>query len=88
MKAVVASNPRCATHSLWMSVHRGCPVETRGPHNQELDNFLAHLETQRHNSAATSNVRLAALHAFARYVPPHHPEHLELCQRVIAIPFK
>ena len=50
--------------------------------------FLAHLETQRHNSAATRNVRLAALHAFARYAAPHHPEHLELCQRILAIPFK
>lgn len=54
----------------------------------ELLAFLAHLETQRHNSAATRNVRLAALHAFARYAAPHHPEHLELCQRILAIPFK
>lgn len=50
--------------------------------------FLAHLETARGNCAATRNSRLAALHAFARYAAAHHPEHLELCQRILAIPFK
>src|SRR5438094_10008484 len=29
--------------------------------------FLEHLETNRHNLAATRNVRLAAIHAFLRY---------------------
>ena len=50
--------------------------------------FLAHLETGRGNCAATRNSRLAALHAFARYAAAHHPEHLELCQRILSIPFK
>ncbi|MGO9837880.1 MAG: site-specific integrase [Polyangiaceae bacterium] len=50
--------------------------------------FLDHLETDRHNSAATRNARLAAVHAFARYAAASHPEHLELCQRVLAVPFK
>ena len=49
--------------------------------------FLADLETERGNSAATRNARLAALHAFARYAAAHHPEHLALCQRILAIPF-
>ena len=50
--------------------------------------FLGHLETHRGNCAATRNVRLAAVHAFAHYVAGRHPEHLELCQRLLAVPFK
>ncbi|MDQ2766159.1 MAG: site-specific integrase [Gemmatimonadota bacterium] len=50
--------------------------------------FLAHLEEDRHNTAATRNSRLAAIHSFARFAATNHPEHLELCQRVLAVPFK
>ena len=50
--------------------------------------FLAHLEKDRGNSAATRNVRLAAIHAFFRYVGAQHPEHLEQAQRVLGVPFK
>ena len=50
--------------------------------------FLAHLETDRGNSAATRNARLAALHAVARNAAAHHPEHLALCQRILTIPFQ
>ena len=50
--------------------------------------FLEHLETQRGNSVATRNARLSALHAFARYAAAHHPEHLDLCQRLLAVPGK
>ena len=50
--------------------------------------FLHHLEADRRNQSGTRNVRLAAIHAFARYCASHDPEHLELCQRVIAVPFK
>jgi integrase/recombinase XerD len=50
--------------------------------------FLAHVEDTRHNQPSTRNVRLAAIHAFFRYVASAHPEHLELSQRVLAIPFK
>jgi site-specific recombinase XerD len=50
--------------------------------------FLHHLETKRGNGGATRNARLAAVHAFARFVATKHPEHLELCQRILAIPFK
>jgi len=50
--------------------------------------FLEHLERERRNSVATRNNRLAAIHAFARYVATRHPEHLELCQRLLAVPFK
>lgn len=50
--------------------------------------FLEYLETERNNCAATRNNRLAAVHAFARYVATRHPEHLERCQRLLAVPFK
>jgi integrase/recombinase XerD len=50
--------------------------------------FLHDREQIRRNRASTRNVRLAAIHAFFRFVASVHPEHLELCQRVLAIPFK
>jgi integrase/recombinase XerD len=50
--------------------------------------FLAHLEKERDNSISTRNVRLAAIHAFFRYVGAHHPGHLERAQRLLGIPFK
>ncbi len=55
---------------------------------QEVLDFLQHLEAERHSVPATRNVRLAAIHAFFRYCAAEHPEHLELCQRVLAVPFK
>ena len=50
--------------------------------------FLNYLEKERGNSVATRNIRLAAIHAFLRYVAAHAPEHLERAQRIVAIPFK
>ncbi|MEJ2084024.1 MAG: site-specific integrase, partial [Acidobacteriota bacterium] len=50
--------------------------------------FLDHLEQKRGSSAATRNVRLAAIHAFFRYLPSRYPERLEQSQRIIAVPFK
>jgi len=50
--------------------------------------FLDHLETQRHNSARTRNARLAAIHAFMRYVAQQEPTALALSSRVLAIPNK
>ncbi len=50
--------------------------------------FLHHLETDRRNTVATRNVRLAALHAFCRYCAADAPDTIEWCQRVLAIPFK
>jgi site-specific recombinase XerD len=48
--------------------------------------FLAHLETDRHNTARTRNNRLAAIRALFRYAALRHPEHAELIARVLAIP--
>jgi len=50
--------------------------------------FLSDLESARGNCPATRNVRLAALHAFARFLGAQYPEHLETCQRLLAVPFK
>jgi site-specific recombinase XerD len=50
--------------------------------------FLDWLETSRGNSVSTRNLRLAAIHAFYRYVQMQHPEMLIQCQRIIAIPLK
>jgi site-specific recombinase XerD len=54
----------------------------------QITAFLHHLETDRHNTAATRNVRLAAIHAFFRFVAAQHPGYLEQAQRVISLPFK
>jgi len=50
--------------------------------------FLHHLETDRHNTAATRNARLAAVHSLFRYAAPRAPDHAALIQRVLAIPTK
>lgn len=50
--------------------------------------FLAHLEDERHCSVSTRNQRLAAIHAFARFVGARSPEHLAWCAQLTAIPFK
>jgi integrase/recombinase XerD len=61
-------------------------IDDRGP--QEVLDFLHDLEVERHNIAATRNVRLAAIHAFFRYCASEHPERVDQCQRVLAVPFK
>ena len=50
--------------------------------------FLGHLEEKRGCSVSTRNQRLAALHAFARFVGARSPEHLSWCAQVAAVPFK
>lgn len=53
-----------------------------------LGEFLNHLERERGNCARSRNARLAALHAFFRYVAFTDPAHALLCQRILAIPSK
>lgn len=50
--------------------------------------FLAWLEAERGNSVSTRNQRLAAIHAFFRYLQLEEPGHLLLCQQILAIPMK
>jgi site-specific recombinase XerD len=50
--------------------------------------FLAHLETERHNSPATRNVRLAAIRTFMCFIEYREPSALAQIQRIRAIPMK
>jgi integrase/recombinase XerD len=50
--------------------------------------FLQDLETTRHCSMATRNQRLAAIHAFARFISAHSPEHIAWCGVIREVPFK
>ena len=56
--------------------------------NKLIEGFLRWLENERGNSVSTRNQRLAAIHAFFRYLQIESPENLFLCQRNLAIPFK
>ncbi len=55
---------------------------------KRIEAFLNHLETQRHNSTGTRNVRLSAVHSFFRYVANTSPEYLQLSQQILSVPFK
>lgn len=50
--------------------------------------FLSDLETTRHATVRTRNIRLAALHTFFRFLATQHPDRLEHAQRILGIPFK
>lgn len=50
--------------------------------------FLEQLETGRGNTAATRNARLAAVHAFARFVATRDPAAVAACQQLLAVPGK
>lgn len=49
--------------------------------------FLAGLETNRDCSSSTRNQRLAAIHAFAKFIGLN-PEYVEWCRQIQMIPFK
>lgn len=50
--------------------------------------FLNQIELTRRCSPRTRNQRLSAIHALARFVGEHAPEHIEWCAQVRLIPFK
>lgn len=50
--------------------------------------FLGHLEKDRGCSSATRNQRLAAIHALAKFIALHSPEHIAWCTSIRAVPFK
>ncbi len=54
----------------------------------DLIAFLDHLESDRGVCVSTRNSRLAAVRSFARFVATRHPECLETCQRLLAVPTK
>lgn len=53
-----------------------------------VEAFLDHLANDRHVSISTQNHRLAALHAFFRYVQSEVPERLLQSQQILAIPLR
>lgn len=53
-----------------------------------IEEFLRHLEQARGNSVRTRNTRLAAVHAFFRFVAVSEPALFLQCQRILAIPSK
>lgn len=50
--------------------------------------FLDWLEQERHNSASTRNQRLAAIHAFFKYLQAENVEFVFQCKQILSIPFK
>ena len=50
--------------------------------------FLAGIETNRNCSLSTRNQRLAAIHAFAKFIGLTSPEYVEWCRQIQMIPFK
>ena len=73
----------------FLAVRHGCGVvdlELQHLRVGDVLAFLEHLETERKNSVATRNARLAAIHAFARFLATRDPEPVEECQRLLAVP--
>ncbi len=50
-----------------------------------IEKFLSWLNYQKNYSVSTRNLRLAALHAFFRYIQLELPEYMELCNSILAI---
>ena len=55
---------------------------------QLVRDFLGDIETSRRCSIATRNQRLAPIHALARFVAEHSPEHIDWCAQVRCVPYK
>jgi integrase/recombinase XerD len=75
----------------FLSAHRNRPLaelELTDLAPPSILAFLSHLERERKNTVATRNVRLTAIHALFRFVASRNPEHLNLAQQVLGIPFK
>ena len=53
-----------------------------------VEAFLDYLERERKSSPRTRNHRLAALHAFFRYVQAEEPDRMLQCQQILAIPLR
>lgn len=50
--------------------------------------FLEHLETDRHNTPRTRNLRLTAIRSLFKYAALRHPEHSSVIAQVLSIPPK
>jgi len=50
--------------------------------------FLVYLEQERQCCTATRNQRLASIHALARFIGEHSPQHVEWCTQIRMVPMK
>jgi integrase/recombinase XerD len=50
--------------------------------------FLVYLEKERQCCIATRNQRLASIHALARFIGEHSPQHVEWCTQIRMVPIK
>jgi integrase/recombinase XerD len=50
--------------------------------------FLVYLEQERRCCTATRNQRLASIHALARFIGEHSPQHVEWCAQIRMVPMK
>jgi len=55
---------------------------------ESIEGFLFWLESERGYGISSRNQRLAAIHAFFRYLQCEKPEHMFNCQRIISISLK
>ena len=53
-----------------------------------LANFLDHLEGDRHNSARSRNIRLAAVRSFLKFAARRDLDHLGIIEQALAVPMK
>lgn len=53
-----------------------------------IENFLVWLEREKHYSVSSINQRLAAVHAFFKFVQKENPEYIELCTTILGIKFQ
>ena len=75
----------------WISIHSRHPIDhlcVVDLSSGVLKDFLDHLEHERHCKIRTRNQRLAAIHAMARFVAEHSPEHVAWCATIRGVPFK
>ncbi len=71
-------------------------VEKKRPEKITLDDldkklvegYLEWIEEKRHCMISTRNVRLAAIHAFCRYLQMEFPDYIHQAQQILAIPVK
>jgi integrase/recombinase XerD len=75
----------------FLSARRNRPLAELDLTDLDPPNILAFSPTssrERNNGVATRNVRLTAIHALFRFAGSRNPEHLDLAQPVLGIPFQ
>jgi site-specific recombinase XerD len=75
----------------FLADRRRCPVSRLSLDDLHVDNviaFLSYLESERANSAASRNIRLAAIRSFFRHLIEHDLARAGQYQRVLSVPNK